>query len=140
VTYTEGGRPIVRKAQGARRSRQQARRSKRVEFSLTNDEFAALEEAARRAGLARGAYAAQAAVAAARGLGSQANPSLREALREFISASGFVRRVGVNLNQSVAKLNATGQPPGNLMPYAAECLRRAERLDAVAEEIRKALR
>jgi hypothetical protein len=140
VTYADDDGSCVRKAQGARRSRQQARRCHRVEFSLTNDEFAALEEAARRAGLARGAYAAQAAVAAARGLGSQANPSLREALREFIRASGFVRRVGVNLNQAVAELNATGQPSGNLLPYAAECLRRAERLDAVAEGIRKALR
>jgi hypothetical protein len=140
VNYTDGDWPLVRKSQGARRSREQARRSHRVEFSLTNDEFAALEEAARRAGLARGAYSAQAAVAAARGLGSQANPSLREALGEFIRAAGFVRRVGVNLNQAVAKLNATGQPPGNLLPYAAECLRKAERLDAVAEEVRKALR
>lgn len=140
VTYTDSDGPCVQKVQGARRSRQQVRRSHRVEFSLDGEEFAVLDEAARRAGLARGAYAAQAAMAAARGLGSQANPSLREALGEFIRASGFVRRVGVNLNQAVAKLNATGQPPGNLLPYAAECLRKAERLDVVAEEVRKALR
>lgn len=140
VTYTDSDRPCVQKIQGARRSRQQVRRSRRVEFCLDGEEFAVLDEAARRAGLARGAYAAQAAVAAARGLGSQANPSLREALGEFIRASGFVRRVGVNLNQAVAKLNTTGQPSGNLLPYAAECLRKAERLDAIAEEVRKALR
>jgi hypothetical protein len=46
----------------------------------------------------------------------------------------------VNLNQAVAKLNATGQRSGDLAPYAAESFRRAERLDAVAEEIRKGLR
>jgi hypothetical protein len=39
--------------------------------------------------------------------------------------------------QAVAKLNAVGQRSGDLLLYAAESLRRAERLDAVAEEIRK---
>jgi hypothetical protein len=69
-----------------------------------------------------------------------AGTQLRELLRELIRASGLVRRIGVNPNQSVAKLNATGQRSGDLLPYAAESLRRAERLDAVAEEVRKALR
>jgi hypothetical protein len=140
VTYADSDSPCDQRAQGARRPRQQVKRSRRVEFCLDGEEFAILDGAARRAGLARGAYAASAAVAAARGLGSQADSPLREALGEFIRASGFVRRVGVNLNQAVAKLNATGQPPGNLLPYAAECLRKAERLDAVAEQIRRALR
>ena len=62
------------------------------------------------------------------------------ALGEFVRAAGLVRRVGVNLNQAMAKLNATGQRPGELLPYAAESIRRAERLDAAAEEIRKRLR
>jgi hypothetical protein len=61
-------------------------------------------------------------------------------LRELYRAAGLVRRIGVNLNQAVAKLNATGQRSDDLLPYAAESIRRAERLDAVAEEIRKALR
>ena len=50
---------------------------------------------------------------------------LREALGEFIRAAGLVRRIGVNLNQAVAKLNATGQRSGDLLPYAAESIRRA---------------
>ena len=45
------------------------RRPRWVEFSLTAQEFAELEAAAGRAGLARGAYAAEAALAAARGHG-----------------------------------------------------------------------
>jgi hypothetical protein len=65
---------------------------------------------------------------------------LRELLLELIRASGLVRRIGVNLNQAVARLNATGQRSGDLLPYAAASLRRAERLDAVADEVRKALR
>jgi hypothetical protein len=60
-------------------------------------------------------------------------------LGEFIRAAGLVRRIGVNLNQAVAKLNATGQRSGDLLPYAEACLSRAERLDGVAEQIRRRL-
>jgi len=127
-------------AQGARRSRHGGRRLHRVEFALTEEEFGVLELAADRAGLARGAYAAEAALAAARGTATPADTPLREALAELIRASGLVRRIGVNLNQAVARLNATGQRSGDLLPYAAESLRRVERLDAAAEDVRKALR
>jgi hypothetical protein len=126
--------------QGGRRPRQGARRSCRVEFSLTSGEFGLLEAAAERAGRSRGAYAAEAALAAARGGPTAADAPLRELLRELIRAAGLVRRIGVNLNQAVAKLNATGQRSGDLVPYAAESLRRAGRLDAVADEVRRALR
>jgi len=132
-----GGRNDV---QGGRRPRQTARRPHRVEFSLTGEELELLEAAAERAGQARGAYAAEAALAAAGGKPTAANSPLRELLGELIRASGLVRRIGVNLNQAVAKLNATGQRSGDLIPYAAESMRRAERLDAVADEVRKALR
>jgi len=127
-------------AQGARRSRQGVRRPHRVEFALTVEEFRMLDAAAGRAGLARGAYAAEAALAAAAGTASVGDMTLREALAQLIRAAGLVRRIGVNLNQAVAKLNATGQRSGDLVPYAAESLRRAERLDAAAEQVRKALR
>jgi hypothetical protein len=46
----------------------------------------------------------------------------------------------VNLNQAVAKLNATGQHAGDLPAYAAEAARRAARLDQAADQVRKALR
>jgi len=111
-----------------------------VEFSLTEEEFGELGAAAARAGLARGAYAAEAALSAARGVTCLADAPLREALGEFVRAAGLVRRIGVNLNQAVARLNATGQRSGDLLAYAAESIRRAERLDAVAEKIRRRLR
>jgi hypothetical protein len=129
-----GGMPL------GRRPRQLAKRCRRVEFSLTNQEFDELDAAAARAGLARGAYAAEAALSVARGVTCPVDSPFREALGEFIRAAGLVRRIGVNLNQAVAKLNATGQRSGDLLPYAAACLRRAERLDAAAEEIRRRLR
>jgi hypothetical protein len=128
------------KAPAGRRLRQPTRRLHRVEFSLTGEEFAELGAAAARAGLARGAYAAEAALSMAHGTTSAVDSGLREALGEFIRAAGLVRRIGVNINQAVAKLNATGQHSGDLLPYAAECLRRAERLDAAAEEVCKRLR
>jgi len=125
--------------QGSRRSRQQARRLHRVEFSLTAEEFATLGAAADRAGLAKGAYAAEASMAAAEGAVTVADTALRDLLAELVRAAGLVRRIGVNLNQAVAKLNATGQRSGDLLPYAQESIRRAARLDAAAEHVRKAL-
>jgi hypothetical protein len=123
-----------------RRSRQLVRRRHRVEFLLSDDEFGELSAAAGRAGLSRGAYAAEAALLVARGEGRSADSAFREALGELIRAAGLVRRIGVNLNQAVARLNATGQRSGDLVPYADQCLRRVELLDAAAQEVRARLR
>jgi hypothetical protein len=123
-----------------RRSRQLTRRPHRVEFSLTDQEFEDLASAAGRSGLARGAYAADATLSVARGAASSTDSMLREALGEFIRAAGLVRRIGVNLNQAVAKLNATGQRSDDLLAYATESMRRARKLDDAAEEIRRKLR
>jgi hypothetical protein len=65
---------------------------------------------------------------------------LGAALIELMRAAGLVRRTGTNINQAVAKLNATGQPAGNLPGYAAETIRRADHIDEVADAVRKALR
>jgi hypothetical protein len=123
-----------------RRPRQQTPRPRTVRFDLTEAEFAELEQAAGRAGLAKGAYAAEAALSAARGTAVEPDTVFREALGELIRASGLVRRIGVLLNQAVAKLNATGQYPAELVPVAQACLRRVERLDDAAERLRKTVR
>ena len=122
-----------------RRSRQLVRRPHRVEFSLTDEEFEDLVSAAERSRQARGAYAADATLSVARGTACSTDSMLREALGEFVRAAGLVRRIGVNLNQAVAKLNAIGQRSDDLLAYAAESIRRARRLDDAAEEIRKKL-
>lgn len=139
-TMAEGDTAARVAVPAGRRSRQRVRRPRRVEFSLTEEEYRELGGAAARAGLARGAYAAEAALAVARGTASPVDSHLRELLSEFVRAGGLVRRIGVNLNQAVAKLNATGQRSGELLPYAAESLRRVERLDAAAEDLRRKLR
>lgn len=139
MTITSSGEGQVEERPAGRRTRQAGKRLRRVEFTLTDEEFGEVDAAAARAGLARGAYAAQATLGAARGLASRDGASAREALAELIRCAGLVRRIGVNLNQAVARLNATGQRSGDLIPYAAESMRRAHRLDIAAEELRKRL-
>ena len=123
-----------------RRPRQPVKRPRTIRFALTDEEFSQVAAAADRAGLAKGAFAAQATLAIARSGTTPSESPLREALGEFIRAAGLVRRIGVNLNQAVAKLNATGQRSGDLLPYAAESIRRAQLLDQAAEEVRKRIR
>jgi methyl-accepting chemotaxis protein len=135
----DGGQPGVR-MQGRRRARQPVPRARRVEVTLTGEEYAVIEAAARRAGLARRAYIAQAVLAAAANGGPLGDrESLRRVLIELMRAAGLVRRIGTNINQAVAKLNATGQPAGDLSSYAAGTIRRADHIDEIADAIRMAL-
>jgi hypothetical protein len=108
-----------------------------VKFFLTDDEPAELDEAAGQAGLARAAFAAEVTMAAARGRPTRVSAPLREALVELMSAAGLVRRIGTNLNQAVARLNATGQRGEDLLPAAQFCARVIRRLDEAAEHVRR---
>jgi hypothetical protein len=90
--------------------------------------------------LARGAFAAEAVLAAARGGEPPVLSPLREALTELITAAGLVRRAGTNLNQAVAKLNATGQRGSDLLPAAEFCARVIRRLDEAAEQLKRSIR
>ncbi len=120
-----------------RRSRQGVPRAKVVQFSLTQDEFDEVSGVAERCGLARGAFAAEATLAAARGVQARAASPLREALSELMAAAGLVRRIGTNLNQAVARLNSTGQRGEDLLPAAEFCMRVIRRMDESAEHVRR---
>jgi hypothetical protein len=136
---SDGGQTGVRR-QGRRRPRQPVPRTCRVEVTLTGEEYAVIEAAARHTGLARRAYIAHAVLAAAaNGDPSDGRESLRRMLIELMRAAGLVRRIGTNINQAVAKLNATGQPAGDLPGYATGMIRRADHIDQVADAVRKAL-
>jgi hypothetical protein len=124
---------------GRRRSRQASLRPKVVQFSLSEDEFEEVSAIAARSGMARGAFAAEATLAAARGVQAKVGSPLREALVELMSAAGLVRRVGTNLNQAVARLNATGQRGDDLLPAAQFCVRVIRRLDDTAEQLRRSI-
>jgi hypothetical protein len=133
VIMTGTGRRVVM----GRRARQEVPRPRLVKFFLSDEELAEVDGAAGRAGLARGAFAAQAALAAARGTKAPGSSPVREALVEVMTAAGLVRRAGTNLNQAVAKLNATGQPGPDLVPAAEFCGRVIRRLDETAEQLRR---
>ena len=122
-----------------RRSRQAVPRPKTVQFSLTQEEFDHVSRAAAEAGMARGAFAAEVTLAAAGGVQARTASPLREVLDELMAASGLVRRIGTNLNQAVAKLNATGQRGDDLLPAAEFCVRVIQRLDEVAEHVRRSV-
>jgi hypothetical protein len=140
MNAAQSRQPQQRSGPYRRRARHPVKRRRTVRFDLSDEEFGELSAAADRTGLARGAFAAQAALLAARTGTAASESPLRDALGEFVRAAGLVRRIGVNLNQAVAKLNATGQRSGGLLPYAAESIRRAQLLDQVAEEVRKRIR
>ena len=129
----------VGEAGPGRRSRQAVPRPRLVKFVLSEEELAELDEAARSAGLARAAFVAEAALAAARGGSPGAGSPVREALVELMTAAGLVRRIGTNLNQAVARLNATGQRGDDLLPAAHFCVRVIRRLDETAEQLRRSV-
>jgi hypothetical protein len=127
------------RGRAGRRSRQSTPRPHLVKFFLTDDELADLSDAARHVGLAKGAFAAEAALTAARGTAAPVGSPLRDALVELMRATGLVRRIGVNLNQAVARLNATGQRGEDLGPAAQMCSRAIRRLDNAAEQVRRSI-
>jgi hypothetical protein len=138
---TSGSSQASPSGQGRRRARQPVPRTRTVEFTLTGEEYALLVETARRAGMARRAYAATVVLAgAANGTTTSGQNPLELILIELMRAAGLVRRITTNLNQATAKLTATGQPAGDLPRWAAESTRHADHIDAVADAVRKALR
>jgi hypothetical protein len=122
-----------------RRSRQAAQRPKTVQFSLTQDEFNHVSRAAAEARMAREAFAAEVTLAAASGAQARTASPLRETLDELMAAAELVRRIGTNLNQAVAKLNATGQRSEDLLAAAEFCVRVIRRLDEAAEQVRRSI-
>ena len=93
------------------------------------------DEAAGDLGLTVSAFVANAALRAAQGTGGTDVPGLREAVRELARAAVQVQRIGTNLNQAVAALNATGQATGDLMPCARYATTVIQRLDEAAARV-----
>lgn len=128
------------RVRAGRRSLQPTARPHLVKFFLTDEELEELSTAAGRAGLARGEFAAESTLAVARGSVRPDGSPLRDALIELMRAAGLARRIGVNLNQAVARLNATGHKGEDLAPVAQMCGRVVQRLDDAAEQVRRSIR
>ena len=119
-----------------RRTRRKGRsRPCRIAISVDEAERDELEQAARSEGLTLSAFVADKAIKAARHAAPVAVGPLREALAELIRATVQVQKVGVNFNRAVAALNATGDPPDNLIQYARYVTTVIERLDHIAARI-----
>ncbi|TNM67586.1 hypothetical protein FHN55_09000 [Streptomyces sp. NP160] len=127
--------------QRAGRARRYAKaRDRQVKFRATAEEHALLVEAARSAGLTPSGYAAEAALAAARGVRAPSLLPVREALVELMAARTQVRRFAVNVNQAVKALNATGEAPEWLATAVAITDRAVLRLDGAAADLVHAAR
>lgn len=111
-----------------------------VRVPLSEEEHAVVRAAAERVGMAVSAYAGEVIVAVA----MQADPPhwspLTELLGEVMRAAGQARRIGINLNQAVVALHSAGRPTRALEEYARVAAASTQSIDAVAEEIRRALR
>jgi hypothetical protein len=124
-------------AASVRRKRQYRHgpRARGVYVRYDDGEFAVLEAAAARAGLATTAYVGEASVAAARGTTPPTTSVLYQLAEEMIAARRQVRRYGANVNQAVAALHSTGQAPDWLAAAARRCDQAVQTLDAAVAAI-----
>ena len=132
----------ARRRRGPGQDRQHAfpRRSRSLFLRCTDAEYDDIAEAATRSGLTPTGFAAEAAIAAARGTRLPAAEPWREALAEVIAARAQVRRFGTNVNQAVRALNATGEAPDWLDHAVAVANRAVEQLDEAAAQLARRLR
>ena len=118
-------------------------RPNRLNARLSDAELAEIETAAEAAGMTATGFLTEAGLAAARGVPPATLDPMRESLAqlevELFDTRVTVGRIGTNLNQAVAALNATGTPPAWLERVAWLCEQRMLRVDAVISRIDRAL-
>jgi len=106
-----------------------------VKARYDEQEFAALVAAAARARLTPSGFLAGAGLAAA---GQGPAPALsvdRELLAELLSLRTAIRRYAVNVNQAVALMHSTGQPPIWLPRAVAGAHRAVVSADAATQRV-----
>ncbi|MFP8906180.1 plasmid mobilization protein [Streptomyces atacamensis] len=118
------------------RARRRERRSDnprrhRVNLAYNDTELAIIQTAAAVAGLKPAAYAARAALAVAKEEVSPAPVDFKDRLRALADARVAVNRIGNNLNQIAAVLNAEGEETPERLAAVLERVEVAvQRLDA----------
>jgi uncharacterized protein (DUF1778 family) len=133
-----GGRP---------RSYHPSGRMVRLNARFTEQERAEIEVAAAAIGMTATGFAAEAALMAARGMPMMLDATVaqRETFarlqRQLFEARTAVNRFGNLVNQAVAALHATGQPPIEALAHAtALCTRAVRNLDLLIDELHRRLR
>ena len=127
-------------ARGAYRNRTNEKRQPRLRVSFTPSEWQTVSAAAARAGMAPGAYAAQAALDVAEYRTVKLSQMRREMVVALMQAAAHVGRIGTSLDQAVAQLKASGTPGPDLEPAARHCARVVRVVDEAAELVRRRLR
>jgi len=124
-------------ARGAYRTRAGQRRQPRVRVWLTPAEWDTVTAAAARAGMAPGAYAAQALLDVAERRTVNLSQLRREMVVALMQAAAHVGRVGTSLDEAVAQLKASGTPGPELEHAARHCTRVLHLVDDAAELVRR---
>ena len=134
--------PVAQRPRGPGADRPHLRpaRTRQVKFRYSEAEYAAVAAAAADAGLTPSSYAARVALNVAQETRSQTPQHFRHALKEVMATRAQVRRFAVNVNQAVAVLHATGEPPAWLMDAVSIATRAVVQLDAAAAQLARALR
>ena len=123
----------------SRRPHSPVPREMRIGLTLNPEEHEKIRAAAERSGMAKAAYAAKAAVDRAEGRDGAAAAGGRigpEVLALLMALVAEMQAIGKNFNDSVRRLNATGQRPGRLATQAAQCKDAIDRAMDVIEELR----
>lgn len=117
-----------------------APRTRQVRLRFTQDELATVSRAADFAGLTPSGYAAEAALAAARGIEAPALAPWREVMSQLLLTRGQLRRIGTNLNQAARVLNVEGEAPVWLERTCAITERSIVRVDETTDYISRLAR
>ncbi len=128
-------RPLPRRRAGANRKHQRPGRSVRLTLRYSAAEFADIRSAATAAGVTATSYAADAAIAAARGHASGGGATDRQLVLELLASRAQLRRYGNNLNQAARILNAGGDPPEWLRNAIALTDRVVHRIDGAVQDL-----
>jgi hypothetical protein len=134
------------------RTRGETAREHRLTPRFTDEELSTIRAAAEAAQMTLTGFCALAALAAARHQPGQPRPpaaagagawvgadELAEMQRELFAARVAVNRAGTNLNQAVAQLNATGEPPVWLEHAVNRVAAAVHEVDAAASRIHRRL-
>lgn len=131
------------------RQRGQTARDHRLTPRFTDEELTAIRAAADAAQMTLTGFCALAALAVARRQPGETSPpdeapgvgaeELAEMQRELFAARVAVNRTGTNLNQAVAQLNATDEPPVWLEHAVNRVAKAVQEVDALASRIHRRL-
>ena len=127
-------------ARGSYRTRTGEQRRPRIQLWLTSAEWDTASAAAARAGMAPGAFAAQALLDVAEYRTVYLPEMRRQMIVAMMQAAGQVSRIGTTLDQAVTDLEATGAPGPDLDPAAHDWARVLRLLDEACELVRRRLR